>query len=322
MENMNTMLSSFSAAGTMPAKLLRTQPIVKGKILPRHVQLCPTNVCNLNCAFCSCAGRKRKEAISWKRMSHLLPRLAGFGTQAVTLTGGGEPLCYPQINDVISRLAVFNIKVGLVSNGYLFHDKLTPHTTRELTWSRISCSDDRDLDKLFASIAPTIETAPDVDWAFSYVVTAKPDWIKLNKVIVFANEYLFTHVRIVGNLMDIENSPSMDEVRGNIFTPDHRVIYQGRKDFDHGDERCLISLLKPVIAADGNVYPCCGAQYAIANGTGDFPAEMNMGPMEDLNQIVNGQKYFDGSVCDRCYYKAYNTTLDMMTTPLSHEEFV
>ncbi len=101
------------------------------------------------------------------------------------------------------------------------------------------------------------------------------------------------------------------------------MIYQGRKDSSRGSERCLISLLKPVVGTNGMLYPCCGTQYAQAKPSKDFGAPvMTMGHAKMIREIYEEQRHFDGSICKTCYYSNYNWALDVMTTEVSHEDWV
>jgi hypothetical protein len=144
--------------------------------------------------------------------------------------------------------------------------------------------------------------------------------------VAFANEHNFTHVRIVGDLLDIEKSAlRMNVARAHLLgagIDDGQVIYQDRGTFVIGAEKCLISLIKPVVSADGGIYPCCGVQYAKDPPGLNYVESMRMGGLEDIDQIWNEQKSFNGSRCVRCYYDDYNSALDMLTMPLSHAEFI
>ena len=81
-------------------------------------------------------------------------------------------------------------------------------------------------------------------------------------------------------------------------------------------------MLKPVISADGGIYPCCGVQYAQDPPGRDMVELMLMGTLDDIDRIWKDQITFDGSVCTRCYYDDYNSALDLLTMSLSHKEFV
>jgi MoaA/NifB/PqqE/SkfB family radical SAM enzyme len=323
---MTNAADSYTAASRYPAKIVRQAAAVRGEggLRPLHVQICPTNKCNLNCAFCSCAGREHGAELTVQECARLMATLAQLGTRALTVTGGGEPLMHKQLGDILSLAFSHGIEVGLVSNGFLLK-RLSSAVLGRCTWCRISCGDDRDMDRLIEAIALAVAKAPRVDWAFSYVVTAAADVEKMAKAIDFANGHRFTHVRLVSDLLDPENVPRMMDLRQQLHdkgVDDSRVIYQGRKEWEQGVYDCRASLVKPLIAADGYVYPCCGAQYAIEGTEGEFPEQMRMCHMSEIAEYWAAQKPFDGSVCDRCYYDDYNELLRKMATPLNHEVFV
>jgi len=154
------------------------------------------------------------------------------------------------------------------------------------------------------------------------LVEQKFNPVNLNKYVAFANKYNFTHVRVVSDLLDLSNVSDMDEIRKSVKVDDSRVIYQGRKNFDPGQRDCRISLLKPVIGADGFIYPCCGVQYAHQSEDLDNPESMRMGRIEDIVNIYKKQKFFNGLQCYRCYYKNYNDILGQMVGEMEHLGFV
>jgi len=203
----------------------------------------------------------------------------------------------------------------LVTNGILL-DKLEHHNN--LIWCRISSSDDRI--PAYESIKYALKINPQTDFAFSHVITKNPNYEIISGIINFANENNFTHIRLVSDLCDLENVPSMEEVKKNIYVGDSKVIYQGRKDFTRGDKNCLISLLKPVIGPEG-IFPCCGTNYAIKGMKRKPVDEMKMGELKELAFILDNQKYFKG-VCDVCYYSQYNDALSKLLNKPKHLNFV
>lgn len=316
---------SFTAANSIPVKIFKNRMLVDdlndGYIPPIHVQLIPTNKCNLNCSFCSCKKRNKVDELTMEQIEILCNKLHTAGCKAATVTGGGEPLMHPKISNILKCLSDYKIKIGLVTNGYLLK-RLNKEDLKNVVWCRISCADERIFDDLEKHITLTIKSNPEVDWAFSYVLSSKPNIENLNKFIEFANEHNFTHVRVVSDLLNLDNIIDMQLIKQSITTDDSKVVYQGRKQFDHGADDCWISLLKPVIGADGYIYPCCGVQYAHEQEDLDNPVSMRMGHIDNIEEIIISQKKFCGSVCYRCYYNNYNQILNSMLSSIEHKEFV
>jgi len=90
-----------------------------------------------------------------------------------------------------------------------------------------------------------------------------------------------------------------------------------RHAYVRGRTPCRISRLKPVIDPAGNVFPCCGVQYA-TDEMGQMPAKMSMGHWREWDKMAP----FDGSVCKRCYYSPYNDALDNMVLDVEHQDHV
>ena len=87
--------ASYSAAGTLPIKILLHDKLIQrirkeGKIMPIHVQLCPTNKCNLSCAFCSCSERDKKLELSYENIDEIMTKAKHCGCESVTITGDAE----------------------------------------------------------------------------------------------------------------------------------------------------------------------------------------------------------------------------------------
>ncbi len=311
-------IESYSAASVFPAKLLHQKAIEDGKIIPMHIQISPTNACNLNCSYCSCGDRDKKKNLSLEQIIDVIDVCVERGSKAITWTGGGDPLMHPKINEMIDYASSKGIQSGLVTNGLLLN-RLDHHNN--LTWCRISSSDDRVFAEYIIPVNYAQKINPKTDFAFSYVVTKKPNYNLITNLINFTNENNFTHIRLVSDLCDLDNVPSIEEIKKNIYVNDEKVIYQGRKDSTKGTKDCYISLLKPVIAPEGT-FPCCGAQYAIHGQPRDMVDKLKMGELKDLPKILDKQKYFDGRVCDVCYYNQYNDALKKLLDKPEHLNFV
>ncbi len=315
---------SFTAASTLPIKVLLKDGLIKEvkehRIKPLHMQINPTNRCQLKCSFCSCDNRKKDLTIPFKDLKKIIVRFRDLGTKAITITGGGDPLLYPAINDLLELLIRLNIKIGFVTNGLAF-SKINKNLFKEVTWCRLSISDEL---KFNEDRYEDIINIP-IDWSFSYVITKKLDESNLGQTVSYANRKKFTHVRIVNDIIDPSHAINMDTVKlilHDMEVNDERVIYQGRKEYSKGNKVCLISLLKPNIDANGSIFPCCGIQYATENPLLDFNEIFSMG--SNIEEIYSEQKYFNGTICKKCYYAEYNNILEILWNgdKIKHKDFI
>lgn len=328
--------NSFTAANSFPTKILMNPKlsdsiINKHIVLPWHLQLNPTNKCSFNCSFCSCMNRDKTAETNFDDLIRFIEDSdinPGWFYPSATITGGGEPTFYSKINELIYRLKRCHTEVGLVSNGSNIQ-VIDRQSLDSLTWCRISCSDELpkqiNLEKWFSKVTEAVACGSKVDWAFSYVLSKQPNFSLLRQVIGFANLHKFTHVRIVSDLLDLGKVADMSVIKQmlELYNVDcSKVIFQGRKQFVHGQKKCYISLLKPLISAEGKLFPCCGTQYAEEIPSKDYGKTMCMGDMFDLPQLIKEQKFFDGSNCVRCYYSEYNQMIDLLLSKLEHKVFI
>jgi len=318
---------SYSSADiSIPVKILHDLDLLKQitqhkHIVPRHLQLSITNKCNLKCKFCSCSDADKQLELDAKRIFTILQKAKQAGCLSVTITGGGEPLLHPKVNEIIRECKRLDILVGLVTNGTML-DKLKEN----IGWCRISFDPDRVFSSDFADKIKKIkERLPKIEWAFSFVLidneTKKNDFGDLRKLVEFANVSNFTHVRVVVDIFH-PNESLILQAHSILKGIDERVFYQSRAHPTKGSKKCWISLLKPTIGTDGNIYPCCGVQYAINDSKRDFTPKMSMGRGEDIVDIIERQDCFDGSVCNVCYYQGYNNLLSLLLQDVKHKEWL
>jgi len=304
--------SSYSSANSYPVKVLKDIKLVDSivnekKVLLRHLQLCPTNRCNLKCEFCSCDDRNKHLELSYKKIDDILVSAKLYGCKGITITGGGEPLLHPDIEKIVDRCKSLDIKVGLVTNGIIL-----PKIPKNIHWCRVSFDPSRKIPEHFRTV---IKENPQIDWSFSYVLYQVP-W-NIEKLVNLGNELEVTHIRVVSDILN-PNVHFMQQAKDFLKGIDSRVIYQDRSYPTKGIKKCLISLLKPIIAADGKIYPCCGIQYSTKNAPLDFHHDMG----DNLEEIHTQQKNFNGSLCDVCYYSKYNELLNLLIDKVEHKEWV
>lgn len=310
--------ASYTAADTVPLKLFLNEGVKD--LRPIHVQWIPTNRCNLNCSFCSCSERNKSLEMPLNKAISVIQELAYLGCKAVTITGGGEPLCHKGLTVMLEAFHQNNIQVGLVTNGRLLND-LSIYTLNKLTWCRISHGDERHFDLDYQQILSYATQATKVDWSFSYVVGSSPNLLNLVQVVDYANRKNFTHVRLVGDLLHPEEI-DFEPIHRVLEGKDSKVIYQPRKEYTRGKD-CLIGYVKPLIAPNFNVYMCCGVQYALEPMTKDLPDELCLGSALNLRDIYSNPSPQKVS-CVRCYYQNYNELLKTLSRldSIAHRDFI
>lgn len=307
---------SYTSANCFPTKVLWSD--AARSLSPAHVQWLPTNLCNFHCTFCSCRNRSRTQSMDLSTALDVIRGFVKYGTRAVTITGGGEPLCHPDLPAMIDAFADADVKVGLVTNGTLL-GRLSAKTLSQLTWCRISNSDERTLTGEYQAVLDAA-TETNIDWAFSHVVSGQPNLAEISRIIDYATAHDFTHVRLVADLMAPEKV-QWDSIHELLAGRDSRVVYQERKHHVPS-ERCWIGYVKPVITPDFKMYLCCGVQYALDDEMGGFPDSLCMGSALDLPAIYDHPRRYFRVSCNRCYYQDYNTVLEHLSKPLEHMEFV
>ena len=312
--------SSYTAAGEMPWKLLRAEGAIgDGKIRPVHLQLIPTNRCNGRCPWCSCANVDRAEELGDGELLAVLRFFAKRGTQAVTFTGGGEPTLHRALVPALLMARQWGMECGLVTNGLVWsRAKRTELELADeaLTWARMSIVDTvgrYDCDR----VARFCENLPRVDVGVSFTVTEGVNLETAAALCRLAERAPnLTHVRFVQDIVQPDRA-SMDRLVARCQPLSAKAIFQYRDRFQPGAAACLLSRLKPLIGADGHVYPCCGVQYA-AEDARCLPARFRMGHWSEFDRLVP----FDGSICRKCFYGPYNETLARLIAPMHHEAFV
>ncbi len=116
----------------------------------RSVHLMVQNRCNHSCDWCSYrlitdSGAPNKNASAFNEGVHipvdaldgLLDDFLRLGVQGVEVTGGGEPMAYPDIPALWGGLNSRGFRTALVTNGTLVRN-WAPLVTERMAWARVS----------------------------------------------------------------------------------------------------------------------------------------------------------------------------------------
>jgi len=79
-----------------------------------------SRACNLRCIYCyASSGQALKNELTQEEIFKVLDQAAELGAQKIIVLGGGEPLMYPNLFEIIDYIISKGIQVDLFTNGTL-----------------------------------------------------------------------------------------------------------------------------------------------------------------------------------------------------------
>lgn len=86
------------------------------KLLTLELEL--SHECNYGCKYCySSAGKKENNELTFLEICEIVDQAKNLGVQTIVIIGGGEPLVYPYIKDLITYIFSKQIGIILFTNG-------------------------------------------------------------------------------------------------------------------------------------------------------------------------------------------------------------
>ena len=247
----------------------------KGKgnsIISTHVS--PEGNCNLRCPYCSVTNRGLRNRIEFSDIVLYLEALIERGLKAVIITGGGEPVLYPEINKLIRYIKYEKgLDVALITNGTVL-EKLERDVRGVFSWLRVSINIFKGWqEKIF--IPEEIVNSP-TTIGFSYVYT--PEHAFETAADVKQSDIL----KAIGKLMDRFGAKYLRVlpnclVTGDVFDAEHimidklikemndpRMFHQLKKHRTPSLKICHQSYFRPYLSEEinpfthksGTVFPC------------------------------------------------------------------
>ncbi len=319
----------------------------------------PQNLCNQSCSFCSyrLPDNKNSEVfddrsfIPWYALLGVLEDLKDLGVKGIELTGGGEPLIYPAINDLLLHINNMGFALGLVTNGTAYRRVNCWDELNQLRWVRVSI--DAAKPKTYSTMRRTTE---DHFWKAWEMVDflRKNDRhfhkdFKLGVGFVLSNEninevYDFTawaqdngadNVRLSSTFSDqhldyFNDRKAVDKAVTESIRAEHRFdnppdfsvhnllptrIYES--EHPHQDyKRCPTKDILCVIEGTGKVYTCCtftGSKRGILGNISDPGGFKEVWASSEKRRLN-----WDSSIsCPvACLYRARNLAMnDMIDNP-------
>lgn len=321
-------------------------------IIPTHVQLVISDLCNQDCHFCSYrmsggfatenfaenGNRNPARFIPTAKAKEILDDCKWLGVKAIEFTGGGEPTVHKDHLEIIGHAQALGLQTGLVTNGV----RMVDHPVfRNLDWLRISLDagtketyDKIRESKAWSKAIKAIKLAGTFEKPFvgvGFVVT-KENYPEIVLCCVLAEEYGADYIRI-GAMFSFDGSDYYSGIRKNIeeeieyarsMTQKFNIVDffgnriadldQGKPDYKFCGEQQFVLY----IGGDQKVYTCCTNAYTTHGQIGDLTNQ------RFKDWIAHTRRYdFDARGCHHCQFNDKNRAINYMLDPApAHVDFV
>ena len=105
--------------------------------LPIECEVNLTNRCNLKCERCISANMRSGDTLTLEVAQKFLVHFIGLGGKSIIFSGGGEPTCHPQFEEIALWGRGAGLDLGLMTNG-AYESHLNPTLRSAFNWVRVS----------------------------------------------------------------------------------------------------------------------------------------------------------------------------------------
>jgi len=274
-------------------KLLRhlghLDSIVKGvPVAPIHISVWPTNKCQLNCDYCCCRNTMRNDSeLDIELYKKALLIFSKYGTKAIEMSGGGEPLLWKHIDEGVDFAHSIGMKQSLITNGLALADT-SVDTLRKFEWIRISVQSVIHAKKIDYDSIP-------VKTSLSYMVSSNiclSDLMDLHEFSKSIN--IPTRIAVVRPCSK-ERVSEIENIVDNLGAP---VFFSNKK---LGKPKgCYMAWIRAAIDWNGNFFPCPSIQLNKEN-EGFIPDSFILCNIKNIEKwILNNSPHDLGYQCSFC----------------------
>ncbi len=255
-----------------------------------------TNICNLNCSFCSKSNRLKKE-MSINEFEEVLKKINNY-TEYIYLHVKGEPLIHKDLDSILSLTKKYHKKVCITTNGVFLKDKLDILNKYDNIYQiNISLHSENIKKSYLEDILYSIDK-------LVYPYISLRFWT-LDKGLMDNKTKQYLEI--------IKSKYHIDEIKNNIklknktyLSLDDKFIWPDINNNYNKDGYCLGGKSHIAILSDGTVSICCLDSEGISN-IGNILTN-NLEELLSSEKYHNTIKYFQNrkcflDICKHCSYK-------------------
>lgn len=331
------------------------------QIVPSHVQLIISDLCNQNCHFCAYRMdggfstenfgemkvgeliKNPNRRIPKDKAIEILNDCVDVGVKAVQFTGGGEPTAHPDHISIFEIARGLGLKVGLVTNGLVMRE---PEVLANMDWVRISldAGTAETYEKIreskgFNKVLNNVRTLVDLDTpcviGMGFVVT-RENWEEIPRTCSLVKELGVSYIRIAAMFSEegseyykgigFDITMMLEAVK--VLEDDNFKVVdlfsQRISDLDQGSpkqEFCGYQNFTVYIGGDQKVYRCCTTSYTKHGEVGNLK---NQTFKKWLTSWEKEEAYskFDARSCHHCQFHSQNEVINYLVNEPTHVDFV
>ena len=241
-----------------------------------------TNICNLNCSFCS-APKRKLESIPLDKFEYILKKIKPY-TKTIYLHVKGEPLLYKNLDKLLTLTEQYKFNVRITTNGTLLKDKiniLKKH--KNIKQLNISLEAEQKKENYFEGVFYScIELSKNIPIVLRIWLL---DNYKLDKISTEIVDKIIEYFNLNKNFHQIVEKENNIKIQDNIYL-DKDNKFTWPTDLRESNESvgtCFGTRTHIAILVNGDVVPCCLDSNAVLKLGNIFE--------ENLEDILNSKLF-------------------------------
>lgn len=264
-----------------------------------------TNICNLDCSFCS-DDNLEKKTITISEFEHILKEINDY-TDYIYLHVKGEPLLHPNLKEILDLCKKYNKQVNITTNGTLLKLSkdilLNSKIVRQINISLHSENNkEHYLDEIFEV---TKQLSEDIIIVYRFWTLKN---LKLNAKSTQIVEKIIGNYKLSTDIVNKLYSDENIKIANNIYiSKDNLFIWPNlNNSYYKEDGYCHALKTHIAILVDGTVVPCCLDSKGIINLGNIFQEKitdiLNKEKTINIRNNFNNRKCSE-ELCKHCSFK-------------------
>lgn len=262
-----------------------------------------TNICNLNCSFCSKVDKPQK-TMTIEEFTHILLEIKPY-TDNIYLHVKGEPLLHPNLIDFLHIAEEYDMKVNITTNGVLFPKKVDELAKcNSLKKINFSLHSENDIPNYLDNILNSVEKL--TNKTIIYRLWTLHDG-KFDKKSTETVEKIIDYYKLSPKTVEKIYNENNVKITPTIYVDkDNEFVWPDENKEENNNGFCMALKTQVAILADGTVVPCCldsNGKINLGNIYKDsFESIINSKRCLDLKKSFQDRKPCE-KLCLNCTYK-------------------